>query len=172
MFALQRPDDTTSLHWEESTASEVAYEAAVKGHILSKHAKGHGKPLEKWMTNMEVGTVVLKLMCVGGSVVVRDNEEEVLDQEGVKGEDDLMLESVCVELPIPDGLHVSFMVRMLEEIVARGRAAGTVQWEREQEESEARRLAALERPSLFRRMSTKFCPITVNAPPKTQSKRK
>ena len=149
----QRPDDTTSLQFKASTISSIAHEAAVKGHVDCKHARGHGKPLEEWMKTMTVGAVGLELKCEGGNVVVRDDDEEVLDQQGMKKEP---LESICVEIPVPVGLHLSFIMRMLNGIVDKGRAQGKINWKREQEELEARRLAALKRPSFIQRLGSKL----------------
>jgi hypothetical protein len=45
---------------------------------------------------------------------------------------------------------------MLNGIVDKGRAQGKINWKREQEELEARRLAALKRPSFIQRLGSKL----------------
>jgi hypothetical protein len=138
------------LTWRSASATLEAYEAAVKGHSKSLYSKGHGKPVEPWMEGLEVGSTVLELVCDGGSLVVRDDAKEVHDNDGVRDQREVALESVCLEIPIPPGIHITFMERMLEDMVAKGRERGQVDLERE-------RLARIQKPpSLFKRMSTRM----------------
>lgn len=148
---IQRPDDNTSIRWSASTISKTAHDAAVMGHIQNMNARGYGKPSENWIDIMEVGNTALELVCAGGNVVVRNDEEEVLDQNGVKKPGDNELESVCLELPIPPGLHISFIIRMLEDIVRKGKERGRKDWQRELDEMKAAR-----KPSFLKKMSMKI----------------
>ena len=149
---IGRHDDSTMLTWRCSVATLEAYEAAMRGHKKSLYSKGHGKPVETWMEGLEVGKTVLELMCEGGSLVVRDDAEEVHDNDGVRDQREVPLESVSLEIPMPDGIHITYIERMLEDMVTKGR-------ERGQENLEKERLARLKPPSLFRRMSTRILKV-------------
>ena len=156
---IDRPDDNTKLIWSECQASQTAYEAAVHGHVKSEHAKGYGKPIEEWMTQMSIGNSVVELIVHGGRVIIHENEEnvvqymdsEIKETDGIKRESELPLESIRLELPMPNGIHASFMMRILEERISLGKEKGRINWLKEEE---ARKIKP--RPSLFRRMSSIF----------------
>jgi hypothetical protein len=158
---MGRPDDNTMLSWATGEASRTAYEAAVRGCVKGVHSVGFGKPMEDWMKGIHVGTIILELVCTGGKVKVHENEQQMLDmldvgmkvEDGTKEQDALPLEAVRIEIPVPDGIHTSFMLRMINEKVSSGKIIGKKNWEKEEEERER---ASRKKPNLMRRMSTMF----------------
>ena len=83
--------------------------------------------------------------------VVQYMDSEIKETDGVKRENELPLETIRLELPMPNGIHASFMMRILEERISLGKEKGRINWLKEEE---ARKIKP--RPSLFRRMSSIF----------------
>ncbi len=147
-WELSKP---VAIEFEEAVASAPAAAAAVAGHV-----RGYGKTIEPWMRLCEKGRPVVALVCRGGIAIERTEAEEEnaghLDAEtsptakrggggdggGVQG----MVVGrrvpvpgpVRLELPVPRGIHVSFMLRYLRKLEETGRAAAAAAFAREETE--------------------------------------
>ena len=114
----------------------------------------------------------MELVCSGGWVVERSEEEEDMDidnessREGrvmmhrprmCKKTDDKeggsTVDAIRIEFPIPEGLHCSFMLRFLETRVINGRERALADLEKDRAEREARKNA--KRKSWLRQISTR-----------------
>ena len=139
--------DPTSLIATESRASKAGATAAMSGHV-----RGIGRKIEPWMENSAEGSTIVELLCAGGWVVNRSEEEEDMDIENEAMQNRVEMtqgpwiresnvDAIRLEVPIPEGLDCSFMLRYLEKLVADGKARAQADLERDRLERDARREA-------------------------------
>jgi hypothetical protein len=68
--------DHTSCNAAEARATKAGAAAAMAGHV-----RGMGRRIEPWMEKCAEGSVIMELVCAGGWVVERNEEEEDADIE-------------------------------------------------------------------------------------------
>ena len=155
--------DPTFIQFAEARASQAGERAAMAGHV-----RGLGSKIEKWMRKSSEGNVIVEVVCEGGWVLERSEEEETIHiGNEIKGEGMPVqapiithpVPSIRLEIPIPDGLDPSYILRFLDMRVSHGKRQSVLDFQAQQAEIEARKAALRPKKGItaaLRRFSTKL----------------